>query len=428
MKKKIMNNLDLKILAFLFSIILWLIVVNIDDPVKTVQFSGVEVQILNGDELEEQGKVYEVLDGTGTITVTVKGRRSIIEEIAKENITAVADMKDLTSMDTVSIQVASNKYANELDDIKSDKDNVRLSIEDLKKIQKVIEVEVKGEPEEGYILGSLTTNLNQIYLEGPESLISKVSYATAQINVDGVRSNVSSTVPIKLYDDQGKEIDDERIKMNIHSVSVNQEVLVTKEVPLEFDVGGVPADGYALTGEITSDIETVVIAGRKTVLDNIDSIVIPDSILDVDDLQNNLEVDVKLQNYLPSNVIFAYDEMSLTTHITVEVQRETFVTITFDKTDIAVINVPQGYKAEILSDGNYITNQETNVRVYGLADILESYDADDAKAVIDMSAYMSQNGITELSPGTYSVAPDFGLPEGAYMKDNFKIQIRITKS
>ena len=428
MKKKIMNNLDLKILAFLFSIILWLIVVNIDDPVKTVQFSGVEVQILNGDELEEQGKVYEVLDGTGTITVTVKGRRSIIEEIAKENITAVADMKDLTSMDTVSIQVASNKYANELDDIKSDKDNVRLSIEDLKKIQKVIEVEVKGEPEEGYILGSLTTNLNQIYLEGPESLISKVSYATAQINVDGVRSNVSSTVPIKLYDDQGKEIDDERIKMNIHSVSVNQEVLVTKEVPLEFDVGGVPADGYALTGEITSDIQTVVIAGRKTVLDNIDSIVIPDSILDVDDLQNNLEVDVKLQNYLPSNVIFAYDEMSLTTHITVEVQRETFVTITFDKTDIAVINVPQGYKAEILSDGNYITNQETNVRVYGLADILESYDADDAKAVIDMSAYMSQNGITELSPGTYSVAPDFGLPEGAYMKDNFKIQIRITKS
>ena len=428
MKKKIMNNLDLKILAFLFSIILWLIVVNIDDPVKTVQFSGVEVQILNGDELEEQGKVYEILDGTGTITVTVKGRRSIIEEIAKENITAVADMKDLTSMDTVSIQVASNKYANELDDIKSDKDNVRLSIEDLKKIQKVIEVEVKGEPEDGYILGSLTTNLNQIYLEGPESLISKVSYATAQINVDGVRSNVSSTVPIKLYDDQGKEIDDERIKMNIHSVSVNQEVLVTKEVPLEFDVGGVPADGYALTGEITSDIQTVVIAGRKTVLDNIDSIVIPDSILDVDDLQNNLEVDVKLQNYLPSNVIFAYDEMSLTTHITVEVQRETFVTITFDKTDIAVINVPQGYKAEILSDGNYITNQETNVRVYGLADILESYDADDAKAVIDMSAYMSQNGITELSPGTYSVAPDFGLPEGAYMKDNFKIQIRITKS
>ncbi len=428
MKKKIMNNLDLKILAFLFSIILWLIVVNIDDPVKTVQFSGVEVQILNGDELEEQGKVYEILEGTGTITVTVKGRRSIIEDISKENITAVADMKDLTSMDTVSIQVSSNKYANELDDIKSDKDNVRLSIEDLKKIYKVIDVEVKGEPEEGYILGSLSTNLNQIYLEGPESLINQVSYAMAQINVDGVRANVSSTVPIKLYDAQGKEIDDERITMNIHSVSVNQEVLVTKEVPLEFDVGGTPAEGYALTGDITSDIQTIVIAGRKATLDDIDSIVIPESVLNVDGLQSNLEVNVKLQNYLPANVIFAYEEMNVTTQIKVEVQKETFVTMTFDRTDITVVNVPQGYKAEILADGNYITAQETNVRLYGLAEILESYDADDAKATVDISAYMSQNGITELTPGTYSVTPDFGLPEGAYMKDNFKIQIRITEN
>ena len=93
MKKKIMNNLDLKILAVLFSIILWLIVVNIDDPVKTVQFSGVEVQILNAEELESQGKVYEILDGTGEITVTIKGRRSIVEDIAKENITATADMR-----------------------------------------------------------------------------------------------------------------------------------------------------------------------------------------------------------------------------------------------------------------------------------------------------------------------------------------------
>ena len=159
MKKKIMNNLDLKILAVLFSIILWLIVVNIDDPVKTVQFSGVEVQILNAEELESQGKVYEILDGTGEITVTVKGRRSIVEDIAKENITATADMKDLTTMDTLSIEVTSNKYANEIDDIKSDQENVRLSIEDLKKIQKVIEIEVSGEPDDGYILGALTSNL-----------------------------------------------------------------------------------------------------------------------------------------------------------------------------------------------------------------------------------------------------------------------------
>ena len=427
MKKKIKNNLDLKILAVLFAIILWLIVVNIDDPIKTVQFSGVEVQILNGDELEAQGKVYEILDGTGEITVTVKGRRSIVEDISKENITAVADMKDLTTMNTLSIEVSSNKYGNELDDIKSDQENVRISIEDLKKVQKVIEIEIVGEPDDGYILGTLTTALNQIYLEGPESLIAKVSSARAQLDVDGVKANVSSSVPIKLYDKNGKEINDERISMNISTVSVNQEILMTKEVPVEFRVGGSPAEGYALTGEITSDINTVVIAGRKSVLDDIDSIVIPESVLDVDDLRSDLEVSVNLRDYLPGNVIFADSTMSVYTKVNVEVQKETFVTVSFSKADVQVLNLPSGYKAEVLADGNYLTNQETNLKVYGLAAVLEEYDEAHAVPRLDVSAYMTQNGMTEILPGIYNITPDFGLPEGAYIKDNFKIQVRITK-
>ncbi len=421
-----MNNLDLKILAVLFSIILWLIVVNIDDPVKTVQFSGVEVQILNGEELEAQGKVYEVLDGTGEITVTVKGRRSIVEDIAKENITATADMKDLTTMDTLSIEVTSNKYPNEIDDIKSDQENVRLSIEDLKRVQKVIEIEVSGDPDDGYILGALTSNLNQIYLEGPESLINKISYARAQIDVDGVKSNVSSSVPIKLYDALGKEISDERISMNINTVSVNQEILMTKEVPVEYKIGGKPAEGYALTGVIESDVDTVLIAGRKAVLDEINSIVVPESVLNVEGLQTNLEARIKLHDYLPGNVIFAEDNMNGFTKVSVEVQKETFVTISFDKSDVKVENIPEGFRAEVLADGNYLTNQETNLKVYGLASVLEEYDEENAVPRVDMAAYMLQNSLAELKPGIYNINPDFGLPEGAYIKDNFKIQVRIS--
>ncbi len=426
MKKKIMNNLDLKILAVLFSIILWLIVVNIDDPVKSVQFSGVEVQIMNGEELIEQGKVYEVLDGTNVVTVTVTGRRSILEDIAKENITAVADMKDLTSMDTLSIEVASNKYANEIDDIKCDQDNVRLSIEDLARVQKVIQIAVVGEPRDGYILGAVTTNLNQIYLEGPESLIEQISYVQAEIDVAGVSANVSASVPIKLYDSLGKVIDDSRISMNIKTVSVNQEILMTKEVPLEFHVGGVPADGYAFTGNIISDVDTVVIAGKKSVLDDVNSIIIPESVLSVDGLRESLETRVKLQDYLPGNVIFADEGMSGFTKIVVEIQKETFVTVSFVKEDIEVVNLPVGLQADILSDGNYLTNQETNIKVYGLASVLEDYDAENVKPQVDIAEYMIQNGISEITPGIYTLVPDLGLPEGAYIKDNFKIQIRVS--
>ena len=95
MKERLLRNWDLKLLAVLFSIILWLIVVNIDDPVKSVDFAGINVQILNPDVLAQEGKVYEVLDDSDVITVTVSGRRSVIEDISKENISAVADLASL---------------------------------------------------------------------------------------------------------------------------------------------------------------------------------------------------------------------------------------------------------------------------------------------------------------------------------------------
>ena len=41
MIKKLKNNFGLKLLAFLFAFMLWLIVVNIDDPVMTKTFTNI---------------------------------------------------------------------------------------------------------------------------------------------------------------------------------------------------------------------------------------------------------------------------------------------------------------------------------------------------------------------------------------------------
>ena len=143
-------------------------------------------------------------------------------------------------------------------------------------------------------------------------------------------------------------------------------------------------------------------------------------------MDSSLTVQANLQNYLPNNVILADENTDGTIDITVEIQKETFVTISFDKTNIKIVNLPAGYRAEVLTDGNYLTNTETNLKVYGLADVLSEYDEENVEPQLDVAAYMSQNGITELTPGTYSITPDFGLPDGAYIKDNFKIQIKIT--
>ena len=54
MIKKLKNNFSLKLLAFLFAFMLWLIVVNIDDPVMTKTFTNIPVTVEHSEILTEQ--------------------------------------------------------------------------------------------------------------------------------------------------------------------------------------------------------------------------------------------------------------------------------------------------------------------------------------------------------------------------------------
>lgn len=106
MKNKLAHNLGLKILALGFSVGLWFVVNNITDPVGEKSFYNVPVEIVNEDMIAEEGKVYEVLEGTDVINVKVTGKKSVISYINKEDIKAVADLSELTFMNTVSIKVS----------------------------------------------------------------------------------------------------------------------------------------------------------------------------------------------------------------------------------------------------------------------------------------------------------------------------------
>lgn len=62
MIKKLKNNFGLKLLAFLFAFMLWLIVVNIDDPVMTKTFTNIPVTVEHSEILTEQNKTYQIVD------------------------------------------------------------------------------------------------------------------------------------------------------------------------------------------------------------------------------------------------------------------------------------------------------------------------------------------------------------------------------
>ena len=71
MQKRITKNLTLKILAFLIAAFLWLVVVNIDDPVDDKTFSDIPVQVTHEEVITDNNNTYQIVDNTQEVNVTV---------------------------------------------------------------------------------------------------------------------------------------------------------------------------------------------------------------------------------------------------------------------------------------------------------------------------------------------------------------------
>ena len=63
MKEKLTRNIGLKILSIVLAAILWLVITNIDDPIKTKNFYNVPVEILNEDAIASLNQVYDIKEG-----------------------------------------------------------------------------------------------------------------------------------------------------------------------------------------------------------------------------------------------------------------------------------------------------------------------------------------------------------------------------
>ena len=102
--KKELGHIGYKISAVLLAIVAWLAVANISDYQTTRQISNIPVTQINGDVLDELDQVYDVVSGD-TVDIIVKGRRSVVGTLDKDDFTAIADLSTMSITDTVSISV-----------------------------------------------------------------------------------------------------------------------------------------------------------------------------------------------------------------------------------------------------------------------------------------------------------------------------------
>ena len=232
MGKKLTNNLGLKIGSVLFAAVLWLLVTNINNPSTPIYFTNVPVQIINANLITSQGKMYEILEDTDVIeSVTLMVPRSMMDSMSSEdNIVAIADMNNLTNLNTIHIEISTKRNQASVSSIKTSNDILKLNIEDKKNISIPLTTTTSGSLQEGYIVGNVTPDQNLVRVSGPESIVSKIKSAEVNVSVTGFTSDIGTSAEIKLYDAKGNEVAKDKLTLNINNVGVKVEILATKSI------------------------------------------------------------------------------------------------------------------------------------------------------------------------------------------------------
>ena len=425
MKNRLTKNWGLKLGSFLFAVALWIIVTNINDPVVPYKVSDVPVTIRNANLITDKGQIYEVLDGTDVIdVVTITAPRSIIDSLDKSNVVAVADMNDLTSLNTISIKLSTNKYNDKLEGIKGSIDSVKLNIEDKQTKSLPLKTNTVGEVREGYVIGDVITDQNLVRISGPKSVISQISKALVEVDISGFTSNIGTDADIHLFDENDNEVKSGSIEKSISKVRVNVEILEVKTVPVRYSATGTPADGYRMTGEIESTRNYVNIAGKSKTVENIDAIEIPETAIDVTSAKENVTAMIDLKDYLPSGVSLADEDFSGKVNVTVFVEQETERTVSIDVQNISITGVPEGYEATITEP-----EETCDITLVGLASELNDIVVEEMTAAVDITAWFEEEEIEEPARGNYWIPITVSIgEEPVSLQKEVQVHVHITEA
>ena len=171
---------------------------------------------------------------------------------------------------------------------------------------------------------------------------------------------------------------------------------------------GEPADGYAVTGEVTCAPDRITVAGRNNALANLTEIVIPADEVDLTDATEDVVELIDIREYLPDGVSLTNtsgDDFNGRVAVTAKVEPLVDMTRQMNQSRILLQNVPDGYQVTLDSQ------EAVSIRLRGLQADLNAIDVSQLSGTIDVSDWMQENGLTELTEGEMEMEVAVALPD-----------------
>ena len=425
-KRKITDNIPLKIMSVAVAVVVWLIVVNIDNPVGTNYYTLTNVELINKEYVESSdtiGKMCMPEEKQDSIRIAITTNKKIRDKIKVSDITATADLQQAVSLDTnpvmVPITVTCSVPGVTPNDIKVTPQNLSVNLDEKETQEFVVNVS-RGDTKPGkdYEVGSLTANPEKVRITGPKSLVNNIDKVHATISLDGNTQDFTQDVNLTIIDKNQEALSDS--EMNSLRIENNAKVSVTARLwKIRQGVGisagyvGSPASGYQV-GTVTTVPDTISVAGSteglETLTQNDNTITIPADSIDISGESRDVERKISLKDLLPDNVKLTSDS-SEDVWVTVSILPEGSREFTLSTKDIEVKNKP---------DDLQVTFETAQIEIRIKSD---TEDLDDLNTETDIKASIDLKGKEE---GNYKVPVTLSLPDGYETVENVSTEVVIS--
>lgn len=417
MNKLFADNLPWKITSLVLAFILWLFVINTQNPIQPQEISGVKVVITGLNELEANG--YKLKNESEirnqNFKVVVSGPRLEIDKLVKnpQLITATLNISDymgnlteasLSDNANYTVKINLDSYIISVTDKRPQVNKVLIDKID-QKLQKVT-YEMSKDLTETYTLigdGMPVITPDKVTITGPKSDIDRVSEAKVFIEAKSFsEEKLVADLPIKLYDAEGTEIT--TLSLSTETAEVKLPIGSEKEVPIKVNYTGALKEGLVLINTIISP-EKVKLIGKSELLADIKEIELEPIDLSKIEKTDLIEVNMKL----PEGVMTLMDSK---VSVSLEVMEEESLEypIQTNEMDLTVIGLGENLTYEILTPS-------IKVVLSALPNKLLGYTKEDIKFWLDL---------TEYGPGEYRLPLIVTLPEDVRVVGSpINIDIRI---
>lgn len=410
-KSIFMNNFLYKLLSLGIAVMIWLIIINVADPVTTRNFSGLEVNIINQSAITSINQVYEVVEGQ-TVDFTVRGKTSVIKNLNISDFSASADISKLSPVFAADIVVKCDKAENI--EINTKNRMLIVKLEDVATKNMQVTVDTIGEVADGYYVDDFEVKPNIITVSGGKSKIERIDSVKVDVDVSGAKKNFSSDAILVAYDEDGNKLDSSYYTFlyngdAIETVNVGISIYNTKEIPVEIDVKGTPQEGYVYNNEYEFTPTVITVGGPAKRLSGIERIVIP---VDISGASEQYETNVVIMDYLPNGVKLVSSE----NNISIRIQLDSVITssVEVSSTNITIKNRPDDMNV-------YFPNNDTFLlELKGTDEQIRKFTGESIGAYVDLS---------EVGEGTSYIQVQYdNVPKELISSEPYMIEINVSSS